>query len=166
MKRGARVVAYATTTSMWAAQLWWMLSASGSDDVAVLDGGFEKWEAVLEAIGDGAACTINALSPGVHSGESAMNYCGKGHIEGCRNVPDAASLNADGPYRDDTELRSLFEAAGAFDRPRVICYCGGGISATMDALALTRPGYRSVAVYDGSMSEQSRDPSLPMQMGA
>jgi thiosulfate/3-mercaptopyruvate sulfurtransferase len=48
----------------------------------------------------------------------------------------------------------------------VICYCGGGISATMDALALTRLGHPQVAVYDGSMSEWSRDPDLPMETGA
>lgn len=197
VKRGARVVAYTTTTPMWATRLWWMLRSSGFDDVAVLDGGFAKWmaegrsveagarayppadlslvarpgawankQAVLEAIGDGAVCTINALSPSVHSGESAMNYGRKGHIKGSRNVPYAALLNADGTYRDDAELRSLFAAVGALERPRVICYCGGGISATMDALALTRLGHPSVAVYDGSMSEWSRDPDLPMELGA
>ncbi len=197
VKRGGRVVAYTTTTPMWATRLWWMLRSSGFDEVAVLDGGFVKWtaegraveagaraypptdllltarpgtwadkRAVLAAIGDGAVCTINALSPSVHSGESAMNYGRKGHIKGSRNVPYAALLNADGTYRNDAELRSLFAAVGAFERPRVICYCGGGISATMEALALTRLGHPSVAVYDGSMSEWSRDPDLPMEMGA
>jgi thiosulfate/3-mercaptopyruvate sulfurtransferase len=195
--RGVRVVAYATTTPMWATRLWWMLRASGFDDVAVLDGGFGKWtaegrpveagarryapaelslvarpgawvdkKAVLAAIGDGAVCTINALSPSVHSGEAPTSYGRKGHIKGSRNVPYASLLNADGTYRDDAELRALFATVGAFDRPRAICYCGGGISATMDALALTRLGHNSVAVYDGSMSEWSRDPDLPMETGA
>ncbi len=114
---------------------------------------------MLAAIGDGAVCTINALSPSVHSGEAATNYGRKGHIAGSRNVPYAALLNADGTYRTDDELRALFDAVGALTRPRVICYCGGGISATMDALALTRLGHPAVAVYDGSMSEWSRDPA-------
>lgn len=196
VKRGARVVAYATTTPMWATRLWWMLRSSGFDDAAVLDGGFAKWRAedrpveagersyppaalsltarpgawagkaaVLAAIGDGGVCTINALSPSVHSGESETNYGRKGHIKGSRNVPYAALLNPDGTYRDDADLRPLFDAVGALQRPRVICYCGGGISATMDALALTRLGHPSVAVYDGSMSEWSRDPDLPMETG-
>jgi thiosulfate/3-mercaptopyruvate sulfurtransferase len=196
VKRGSRVVVYATTTPMWATRVWWMLRASGFDDVAVLDGGFAKWiaegrpveagarryaasklslvarpgswadkQAVLAAIDDGAVCTINALSPSVHSGESPMNYGRKGHIKGSRNVPYAALLKADGTYRDDAELRALFGGVGALERPRVICYCGGGISATMDALALTRLGHPSVAVYDGSMSEWSRDPELPMEIG-
>ncbi|MFI4935132.1 MAG: sulfurtransferase [Caulobacterales bacterium] len=197
VERGARVVVYSTTSPMWATRLWWMLRASGFDDVAVLDGGLAKWkaegrpletgarryapaqlslvarpgawadkQAVLEAIGDGAVCTINALSPSVHSGESSTNYGRKGHIKGSRNVPYAALLGDDGTYRRDSDLRALFSAVGALERPRVICYCGGGISATMDALALTRLGHPSVAVYDGSMSEWTRDPDLPMELGA
>ncbi len=194
--RGSRVVAYATTTPMWATRLWWMLRASGFEDAAILDGGFAKWvaecrpveagarhyppaelslaarsyawadkQAVLSAIDDGAACTINALSPSVHRGEGATNYGRKGHIKGSRNVPYAALLEPDGTYRNDADLRALFDAVGAFEHPRIICYCGGGISATMDALALTRLGHPSVAVYDGSMSEWSRDPDLPMETG-
>ena len=197
VKRGSRVVVYSTTTPMWATRVWWMLRASGFDDVAVLDGGFPKWiaegrpveagalryaaadlslvaqpgawadkHAVLAAIDDGAVCTINALSPSVHSGESPTNYGRKGHIKGSRNVPYAALLKADGTYQDDAELRALFAGVGALERPRVICYCGGGISATMDALALTRLGHPSVAVYAGSMSEWSRDPDLPMETGS
>ncbi|MFZ5718372.1 MAG: sulfurtransferase [Pseudomonadota bacterium] len=194
---GSRVVAYSTTTPMWATRFWWMLRAAGFDAAAVLDGGFGAWTAegrpteagdsryapatltladrsgawadkadVLAAIEDGAVCTINALSPSVHSGASAMNYGRKGHIAGSVNVPYAALLTEDGRYRGDSELRHLFEAVGALQRPRVICYCGGGISATMDALALTRLGHPSVAVYDGSMSEWTRDPALPMETGA
>jgi thiosulfate/3-mercaptopyruvate sulfurtransferase len=195
--RGARVVAYSATTPMWATRFWWMLRASGFDEVAVLDGGFAKWtsearpveagprhyppadltlvarpgawvdkQSVLGAIGDGATCIINALAPSVHSGEAAVNYGRKGHIKGSRNVPYASLLKSDGTYRNDADLRALFDAVGAFERANVICYCGGGISATMDALALTRLGHPSVAVYDGSMSEWSRDPELPMESGA
>ena len=129
----------------------------------------EAWadkDAVLAAITEGGVCTINALSPGVHSGESETNYGRKGHIASSRNVPYVALLKPDGTYRDDAELRALFAGVGAFERPRAICYCGGGISATMDALALTRLGHPSVAVYDGSMSEWSRDATLPMELGA
>lgn len=192
-----RLVAYTTTTPMWATRLWWMLRACGFDNAAVLDGGLAKWraegrplaageqryppdqltltartgawadkDAVLGAIDDGAVCTINALSPGVHSGEAAMNYGRKGHIKGSRNVPYAALLREDGTWRADEDLRALFEDADALGRDRVICYCGGGISATMDALALTRLGQENVAVYDGSMSEWTRDPDLPMETGA
>ena len=192
-----RLVAYTTTTPMWATRFWWMLRASGFDNAAVLDGGLARWRAegrpleagdrryppsqltlapragawadknaVLAAISDGGVCTINALSPGVHSGEAAMNYGRKGHIKGSRNVPYAALLREDGTWRADEDLRALFEDVGALGRERVICYCGGGISATMDALALTQLGHENVAVYDGSMAEWTRDPDLPMETGA
>ena len=192
-----RLVAYTTTTPMWATRFWWMLRASGFDNAAVLDGGLARWRAegrpleagdrryppsqltlapragawadknaVLAAISDGGVCTINALSPGVHSGEAAMNYGRKGHIKGSRNVPYAALLREDGTWRADEDLRALFEDVGALGRERVICYCGGGISATMDALALTQLGHENVADYDGSMAEWTRDPDLPMETGA
>lgn len=122
-------------------------------------------QAVLDAIGDEAVCTINALSPDVFSGEGAMSYGRKGHITGSKNVPYAALLNKEGTFRSADELRPLFEAVDALKRRRIICYCGGGISATMDALALTRLGATDIAVYDGSMSEWCRDPELPMETG-
>lgn len=193
----ARVVAYATTSPMWATRLWWMLRSCGFDNAAVLDGGLAKWraegravevgerryapaqltlthrsgawadkQAVLAAIEDGGVCTINALSPSVHSGEAKVNYGRKGHITGSRNVPYANLLNEDGTWRGDDELRAQFEPVGALERPRAICYCGGGISATMAALALTRLGHPDVAVYDGSLSEWTRDPAAPMETGA
>ncbi len=94
-----------------------------------------------------------------------MSYGRKGHIKGSRNVPYAALLNADGTYRDEAELRALYTATGALGKPRAICYCGGGISATMNALALTLLDHPSVSVYDGSMTEWSRDPDMPMETG-
>ena len=193
---GDRVVAYSSTTPMWATRFWWMLRAAGFENAAVLDGGLSAWVAaglgveagdhsyppatlsltdrpgawadrsdVLAAIGDGDVCTINALSASVHSGESSTNYGRKGHIKGSVNVPYAGLVDAHGRYLSDAHLRELFEGVGATRRKRVICYCGGGISATMDALALTRLGHPSVAVYDGSMSEWTRDPTLPMETG-
>lgn len=134
--------------------------------IAERPGAWADKQAVLSAIDDGAVCTINALAAGVHSGEAAVSYGRKGHIKGSRNVPYAALLDAEGCYRPDEDLRGLFAEVGAFERPQVILYCGGGISATMDALALTRLGHLGVAVYDGSMSEWTRDPELPMEIGA
>lgn len=120
---------------------------------------------VLASIGSGSVCTINALSRSVHTGESETSYGRKGHIEGSANVPFAALVNRDGTYRAPAELRANFEAVGAFAKRRVIFYCGGGISATMDAFALAQLGHPDVAVYDGSLSEWARDPSLPMKTG-
>lgn len=193
---GNEVVLYSTGHMMWATRAWWMLHSLGHDNVKVLDGGFAKWQAenrattddvaaiapgtftpkrnperwadkqeVLAAIGDGGVCTINALSPGVYSGDAEMSYGRKGHITGSVNVYYDTILK-DGCFRPAEEIREAFAASGALDRPRTIAYCGGGISATIDALALKLIGYEEVAVYDGSMGEWVADESLPMELGS
>jgi len=123
-------------------------------------------EDVLRAMGDPAVCTINALSPAVYTGER-NTYGRAGHIPGSVNVFYDTLLNPeDGTFLPPDRLRPLFDAVGAFERPRVICYCGGGISATMDALALLQAGHHDIAVYDGSMWEWVSDPALPLTLGA
>ena len=62
------------------------------------------------------------------------------------------------------ELRRRFGAVGAFDK-QVITYCGGGIAASADALALVMLGHPDVRLYDASMSEWAVDPALPMETG-
>lgn len=120
---------------------------------------------VLAAMDDAAVCTINALSPSVYSGEQ-NTYGRAGHIPGSRNVFYHDLLHAaDETWHRPEQLRPLFEAVGAYARPRVICYCGGGISATMDALALVLTGHPDIAVYDGSMMEWVADPALPLSLG-
>jgi thiosulfate/3-mercaptopyruvate sulfurtransferase len=59
-----------------------------------------------------------------------------------------------------------FEEVGALARPRVIRYCGGGISATRDALALMLLGHPKVAVYDRSLSEWTSDAALQLRTAA
>ena len=123
-------------------------------------------QAVLAAIGDGDVCTVNALSAALHNGSSDVHYGRKGHISGSVNLPYSRLVHDDGRFRSPEELRAAFDAVGATPSRRVICYCGGGIAATMDALALVLTGHPDVAVYDGSMSEWVRDPALPMSLGA
>jgi thiosulfate/3-mercaptopyruvate sulfurtransferase len=52
---GARVVLYSVSTMMWATRLWWMLASLGFDGAAVLDGGFDKWQAEGRPIEQGPA---------------------------------------------------------------------------------------------------------------
>ena len=48
---------------------------------------------------------------------------------------------------------------------RVVAYCGGGISATIDLFLLHRLGYDNLTLYDGSMGEWAKDASLPIETG-
>lgn len=120
--------------------------------------------AVLDAIEDPATCTVNALSEDVYSGSGPMNYGRKGHISGSRNVPYDTLLEK-GKFHDAVRLSQTLAAKGLLNAERVICYCGGGISATIDAFALRLLGHTSVAVYDGSMTEWTANPELPMETG-
>jgi len=123
-------------------------------------------EAVLAAIGDGAVCTINALSREQHTGTGGTVYGRVGRIAKSVNVPAAVLLDpATGAYLPAAQLRAKFAEVGAFERRQVITYCGGGIAASSDALVLTMLGHPDVRLYDASMSEWSNDPALPMETG-
>ncbi len=121
---------------------------------------------VCDAIQDDSTCTINALPSALHTGEAEMGYARPGRIQASENVPFHLLLDPDtGAFKPISELREQFAAAGVFDRERAITYCGGGIAATLDALALTLAGHPNVAVYDGSLNEWSADPEMPMATG-
>jgi thiosulfate/3-mercaptopyruvate sulfurtransferase len=122
-------------------------------------------DAVKAAIGDGAICTINALSAELHRGDDAR-YGRPGRIPASANVPAAALLDpADNTFRDPEDVAAQFRAAGASPGAKVIAYCGGGIAATLDAFLLHQLGYADIAVYDDSMSQWAKDESLPIETG-
>ncbi len=120
---------------------------------------------VLRAIGDGGVCTLNALAAEQHAGSGGNSYGRPGRIKGSVNLPAAHLLDpATNEFLPPAELRRRFEAIGAFDK-EVITYCGGGIAASADALALVMLGHPNVRLYDASMSEWAVDPTLPMETG-
>ena len=113
---------------------------------------------------DQSVCTVNALSPEVYAGTGDMHYGRRGHIPGSRNVHYDELLDA-GCFKPAPALEAALKDSGMLDAPKVIAYCGGGISATVDAFACLLLGRDGVAVYDGSMSEWVRDESLPLKTG-
>ena len=60
-------------------------------------------------------------------------------------------------------LEAKFESQGVTKDKEVICYCGGGISATLDLFALAQLGYDKLTLYDASMGEWARDATLPIE---
>ena len=122
-------------------------------------------EAVLQGIGDGAVCTLNALALEQHAGTGGNTYGRPGRIKGSVNLPAAHLIDpATSAFLPAAELRRRFEGVGAFGR-EVITYCGGGIAASADAFALVMLGHPDVKLYDASMSEWATDPTLPMETG-
>jgi len=120
-------------------------------------------EDVVAAIGSAHTCTINALRPEQHAGTGGVYYGRRGHIKGSINVPAGATVDANNVYKNAGELRRMF--AEPMSAPAVIAYCGGGIAASADILVLTMLGHRNARLYDASLSEWARDPSLPMETG-
>jgi thiosulfate/3-mercaptopyruvate sulfurtransferase len=122
---------------------------------------------ILEGLGTGGMCLINALDPEQHRGEGGTVPGGRpGHIPGSSNVPSRALVDPETQrYLPENELRGLLQEAGAGDAPRVITYCGGGIAASSVGFALLLLGHEDVAVYDASLEEWATDPDLPIELG-
>lgn len=121
-------------------------------------------ERVRAAIADPGTVVVNALSPDLHSGKGPSRYGRPGRIPGSVNVPAATLVdrNTKGLASLD-EAAARFRAAGVEQAKNVICYCGGGIAASLDLFVLHQLGYQNLSLYDASMSEWARDESLPIE---
>ena len=119
---------------------------------------------VEAAIGDERTVLVNALWPEQFRGEALSPLPRPGRIPGSVNVPFTETYDALGCVRPASELRELFAAAGATADKRAVTYCGGGIAAAADALALAVAGV-DVAMYDGSLIEWGADEDAPLEVG-
>jgi thiosulfate/3-mercaptopyruvate sulfurtransferase len=188
------VVVYDGASSMAAARAWWLLRYFGHPRVFVLDGGFSGWLAAGRAIERGAVAVepgdfvpraggmplldaagaaalaqggvlLDARAPERFRGESEPIDPVAGHIPEAVNVPGTSLLRADGRLLDPDALRERFAAAGVRDGTPVGAYCGSGVAAAQQVLALERAGLDG-ALYVGSWSDWIRDPSRPVATGA
>ena len=186
------VVAYDQGPGVIAARLVWMLRAIGQP-AAVLDGGFAAWPGPVTAGGavrapverevrdwppslvvdtDRVAALAREGSGVLLDARDAARYRGEvdepggapaGHIPGAQSLPGSAHLD-DGRLRPHAELRALYEPTGALERGEVVAYCGSGVSACMDLLALEELGVVG-KLYPGSWSAWSADPTRPVATG-
>jgi thiosulfate/3-mercaptopyruvate sulfurtransferase len=194
----SRVVVYSIGSAMWATRFWWMLRSLDFDNVAVLDGGLDKWKAegraievgpakgyppatfiakprrgyfadknqVLAAGADRDTVVVNALGPQFHKGLEPSRYGRPGRIPGSVNVSAATLFDPDTKaFIPLAEAEKKFAAQGIEKDKRVVAYCGGGISATIDLFVLHRLGHDNLTLYDGSMGEWAKDASLPIETG-
>jgi len=120
----------------------------------------------LAASAERNSVVVNALGPQFHKGLEPSRYGRPGRVPGSCNV-SAATL-----YDPQTkafvplaEAEKKFAAQGITKDKRVVAYCGGGISATIDLFMLHRLGYDNLTLYDGSMGEWAKDESLPIETG-
>ena len=127
-------------------------------------GFFVGKDEVLAAVADHSAVVVNALGPQFHSGLEPSRYGRPGRIPGSCNVSAATLLDpATRTFVLLADAEAKFATQGLRKDKRVIAYCGGGISATIDLFLLHRLGYDNLTLYDGSMGEWAKDAALPIE---
>jgi thiosulfate/3-mercaptopyruvate sulfurtransferase len=119
--------------------------------------------AEISAAGAASACLVNALTPEAFRGDGPGAYSRPGRIPGSVNVPWSGLVDpATNRFRPVADLAAALAAGGVRADQPVVAYCGGGISATVDLFALSLTGRAEARLYDGSLTEWSADPDLPL----
>jgi len=188
------VVAYDDNGGAYAARLVWLLRLIGQN-AAVLDGGLQSWPAELvpgpevreatertviewpkdafrsadevsSAVATRRAVVLDARAPDRYSGEVVLpSDIRSGHIPGARNAPWADNLTDAGTFLPPAQLREQFTARGATAEEDVIVYCGSGVTACHNLLALESIGVRAT-LYPGSWSAWSADSRREVVVGS
>lgn len=107
---------------------------------------------------------IDARSGERYRGEVEPIDSKAGHIPGAVNVPFTENLEG-GVFKPAEVLRARYEQAGVGTTDETILYCGSGVTACHDLLALSVAGYDDVKLYPGSWSDWCNDQSLPIAVG-
>jgi thiosulfate/3-mercaptopyruvate sulfurtransferase len=193
--RDDRIVVYDNSPIRTAARGWFMLRHFGARQVAILDGGFQKWTAEGRPIESGEAApreasfeprenrsevvTKQQILAGNH--DPLLDARGKarfegseadprpgvaaGHVPGARNLPFGSLYNADGTFKSPRQIRDLFAEAGIDPASPFVASCGSGVTANSLIFAAHLLGGDSARLYDGSWSEWGADPATPKALG-
>lgn len=194
---GTQVVAYDQDAGAFASRLWWMLRHMGHDAVAVLDGGWARWQAegrpvatgedtrppapftgtprdgerldaaaVERLLGDAATRLVDARAADRFEGRNETLDPAAGHIPGADNLPYMGNTAVNGTMLPVDQLRARFAPllAGR-TTDQLVMYCGSGVTACHNLLALAHAGLGRARLYPGSWSEWSSDPARPTETG-
>lgn len=184
-----RVVAYDSAAGAVAARMWWMLRSIGHRRAQVLDGGFREWAARglpletgipspapatypvpdawtgvedLEAVrARGGRPLVDARAPERYRGDVEPIDSRPGHIPGALNIPHGGNVDSTGRFHDPATLSGRFAKVPS----RPIVYCGSGVTACSDILAMELAGRTDATLYVGSWSDWSSHPDLPADLG-
>ena len=186
------VVCYDAGAGANAARLWWMLRWAGHAQACVLDGGFAKWVAEGRAVTAEVPsfaptkykgkpersrsvnlatverqlkrlALLDARAPARYRGEQEPIDPVAGRIPGALNRFNGDNVTPEGTFKSPEVLRSEFEKVLSGRKPQeIVHYCGSGVAACHNALAMEIAGLPGSRVYIGSWSEWSADPSRPI----
>jgi thiosulfate/3-mercaptopyruvate sulfurtransferase len=176
------VVAYDDQGGAMASRLWWLLRYAGHDQVFILNGGFSAWQAagypvtadvstpepaVFEArarehmllqmeevkarIGNADVTLIDSREEPRYLGLSEPIDAKAGHIPGAVNYFWKGALDEQGRWRDAAGQAARFDKLPPDQE--IVVYCGSGVTACPNVLALEEVGYKNVKLYAGSWSD-------------
>jgi thiosulfate/3-mercaptopyruvate sulfurtransferase len=174
------VVGYDDEGGTKAARLIWMLRVTGHD-AALLDGGVTAWTGSLEQgrgyavlpgnfaarpwppdrlvdledLGRVPGVLVDARDGDRYRGEHEPIDPRAGHIPGARSLPCQENLRTDGSFLPVEELRERFRSLGVESGSELISYCGSGVTACHNLLALEHAGFFPGRLYAGSWSQYS-----------
>jgi thiosulfate/3-mercaptopyruvate sulfurtransferase len=190
---GGPVVVYDAADSMAAARAWWLLRYFGHPDVRVLNGGFRAWVTagrpvetdivapspgdvpsipghmpLLDAVGAAGLARdgllLDARAAERYRGEVEPVDAVAGHVPGAVSAPTTENVNPDGSFKDRDELADRFGKLGAGEASDVGVYCGSGVTAAHEVLAMELAGIPA-ALYIGSWSNWVADSTRPISTG-
>lgn len=191
---GTTVVAYDDSGGAYAARLVWLLRRTGGR-AALLDGGLQAWDGDLEpgpvdpspvtrtpvtwpkeslrsadevaaSLAAGTAVVLDARAADRYSGATVLpSDVRSGHVPGALSAPWAANLTDDGRFAPAPRLAERYAELGAVPDADVVVYCGSGVTACHDLLALELAGLPTASLYPGSWSAWSADPSRTVATG-
>lgn len=188
-----QVVVYDDMGGAFAARLWWMLQFMGHDAVAVLDGGWSAWSSYKNSAVEagnkvnskvefsGAAKTerlvlieqlanvellVDSRDPDRYQGKLEPIDRAAGHIPGAVNHFWKLNLNEEGHFHSSVQLAENFkQIINNIAAEDVVFYCGSGVTACHNLLAMAHAGLAEPRLYGGSWSEWCSDPQRPVATG-
>jgi thiosulfate/3-mercaptopyruvate sulfurtransferase len=190
-----RVVVYDDQGGSMASRLWWLLRYLGHEQVYLLDEGFTAWKTAGYPVTNAAPpirvpkrftprpqpdmlAGVEEVRSAIHERNAILfdsrehkRYVGleepidpvAGHIPTARNRFWKDNLNADGTWKSTEELQQRFNDVNKDDN--IIVYCGSGVSACPNVLALEEAGFRNVKLYAGSWSDWISYNENPVAVG-
>jgi thiosulfate/3-mercaptopyruvate sulfurtransferase len=187
----SRIVCYDQNSGAFAGRLWWLSRWLGHGNVSLLDGGLDAWLAAgfdtdaneaRPGTGNFSArepltrvCTAAELADAPQKlldARDAARYRGEvepldavaGHIPGAICAPFTENLSG-GRFRSPDSLATRFRELGLGPAAETICYCGSGVTAAHNVLALLLAGFPEPALYAGSWSDWISDSERPIATG-
>lgn len=191
---GDRIIVYDNSPLRTSARAWFMLRHFGATNVAILNGGLQKWTAEGRATEAGYPSPrrarfipnerdeivtkeqliagtsfpwVDARAKGRFEGADPDPRPGvaRGHGPGARNLPFSSFYDDQGCVKQLSEIRRLFTDAGIDPAQPFVASCGSGVTANTLVFAAHLLGNDEGLLYDGSWSEWGADPATPKLIG-